>query len=107
MALLDIRDNIMLAREFTADMTLDAFRLSRLHFYATTRALEIMSEAVRRLPDSFRDANPDLLPWKKIMGAGNIYRHDYDNVAETVVWDTVHGHLEPLLVAVTAAIDAD
>ncbi len=24
------------------------------------------------------------------MGAGNVYRHDYDNVAEEFVWRTLH-----------------
>ena len=40
------------------------------------------------------------------MGAGNIYRHNYENVAETVVWETVQDHLDPLLEAVTAALKA-
>ena len=38
------------------------------------------------------------------MGAGNVYRHDYDNVAEDLVWRTVHQSLEPLLVAVEEEI---
>jgi len=45
------------------------------------------------------------LPWKKITGVGNIYRHNYDNVLESVVWFTVQEELEPLLAAVTAAIE--
>ena len=34
------------------------------------------------------------------MGAGNVYRHDYDNVAEEIVWQTVQQNLAPLLTAV-------
>jgi uncharacterized protein with HEPN domain len=34
------------------------------------------------------------------MGAGNVYRHDYDNVAEEIVWRTVQNNLAPLLTAV-------
>ncbi len=33
------------------------------------------------------------------MGVGNIYRHDYDNVAEEQVWRTVR-HSLPILLAV-------
>jgi uncharacterized protein with HEPN domain len=51
--------------------------------------LEIISEAARRLPQSLRDRHPEL-PWRAIMGAGNVYRHDYDNVAEEFVWRTLH-----------------
>jgi uncharacterized protein with HEPN domain len=32
--------------------------------------------------------------------AGNVYRHDYDNVAEEIVWRTVQNNLAPLLAAV-------
>jgi uncharacterized protein with HEPN domain len=34
------------------------------------------------------------------MGAGNVYRHDYDNVAEEIVWRTVQHNLAPLRAAV-------
>lgn len=51
-ALLDIRDNAMLAQEFTAGMTLDIFKADRRTFYAVARCLEIVSGAARRLPAS-------------------------------------------------------
>jgi|GEM_PF-2486759 len=35
-----------------------------------------------------------------MMGAGNVYRHDYYNVAEEIVWQTVQHNLAPLLAAV-------
>jgi uncharacterized protein with HEPN domain len=69
-ALYDIRDNILLAQRFVEDLTFEAFKQSRLHFYATTRALEIVSEASRRLPDEMRDRHPQL-PWRAIRDAGN------------------------------------
>ncbi len=40
------------------------------------------------------------------MGIGNVLRHNYDNVVETIVWDTVQEHLATLLAVVTAEIDA-
>ena len=43
--LYNIRDNILLAREFVEGLTYEEFVASRLHFYAVTRALEIISEA--------------------------------------------------------------
>jgi uncharacterized protein with HEPN domain len=76
LALLDIRDNIRLAEDFAAGLSLDAFIADRRTFYAVTRCLEIISEAARRLPASVRNRHPGL-PWRAIMGAGNVYRHDY------------------------------
>ena len=100
-ALYDIRDNIRLAQEFVEGFTYVRFTESRLHSYAVTRALEIISEASRRLPDDLRDRHPRL-PWRSIRDVGNLYRHQYDNVAESYVWETVHEHLGPLLAVVVA-----
>lgn len=97
-ALHDIRENALLAQEFVAGMTLDAFKADRRTFYAVARCLEIVSEASRRMTVAMRDRHPEL-PWRAIMGLGNVYRHEYDNVAEDYVWRTVHDSL-PLLLAV-------
>ena len=88
LALFDIRDNIRLAREFVAGMSEVEFAADRRTFYAVARCLEIVSEAARRLPAAVRSRHSEL-PWRAIMGAGNVYRHDYDNVAEAIVWRTV------------------
>lgn len=41
------------------------------------------------------------------MGSGNIYRHDYDDVAETLVWRTVKDSLPALLAAVERELQDD
>lgn len=74
-----------------------------MHVYAVTRALEIISEASRRLPDDVRQRHAHL-PWRSIRDVGNFYRHEYDNVLESYLWATVQDHLPPLLVAVEAEI---
>jgi len=104
-ALFDIHNNILAARRFTANISFDEFKRSDLHFYAVVRALEIVSEASRRLPDEIRDRHPTL-PWKQIMGIGNIFRHNYDTVIDSIVWATVHDFLDDLMVAVASEIAA-
>ena len=84
---------------------MDEFKRSLLHVYAATRALEIVSEAARRLPPGFRSRH-ESLPWKKIMGIGNVLRHDYEDVVETMIWETVHFSLAPLLDVVVAEMSA-
>jgi uncharacterized protein with HEPN domain len=103
LALIDILDAIMSAEGFLEGLSFEAFAASRLHFFAATRALEIVSEASRRLAPDFRDERPHL-PWRKIMGAGNIYRHDYDNVQESMVWSAIKNDLPPLRAAVEDAL---
>ncbi|QDW36526.1 DUF86 domain-containing protein [Bradyrhizobium sp. KBS0727] len=104
-ALYDIRDNILFARQFVDGLTSETFTASRLHVYAATRALEIISEASRRLPDDLRNRHRHL-PWRSIRDVGNFYRHQYDNVAASYVWETVTAHLPPLLAAVLTEIEA-
>ena len=99
-----MRDNARLAREFTAGISLETFKTDRRTFYAVTRCLEIVSEAARRLPASVRDRHPEL-PWRAIVDVGNVYRHDYDNVAEEFVWRTVQQRLQPLLTPVESEIN--
>jgi len=41
------------------------------------------------------------------MGAGKVYRHDYDNVAEEIVWRTVQQNLAPLLAAVESELSEE
>lgn len=103
-ALFDIRDNAALARDFVGTLTLNEFKADRRAFYATTRALEIISEAARRLPPSVRERHPDL-PWRAIMGVGNVLRHNYDDVAEEQVWRTVLEDLPTLDRAIAAELE--
>jgi len=44
------------------------------------------------------------IPWVDIAGAGNIYRHEYEDVAPRRVWVTVHKHLPALLSVVEAEL---
>jgi uncharacterized protein with HEPN domain len=39
------------------------------------RGIEIISEASRRLPGDLKDRNPGI-PWRKVVGIGNIIRQD-------------------------------
>jgi uncharacterized protein with HEPN domain len=105
LALFDIRENGKLACEFVAGLTYEGFERDRRTFYAVTRALEIISEATRRLPPELQQRHPSL-PWRAIMGVGNIFRHNYDNVAERQVWRTVRESLPSLLAAIAQEIEA-
>ena len=63
LALFDIRENGELACEFIAGLTYEQFERDRRTFYAVTRALEIISEAARRLPRELHAKHPHL-PWR-------------------------------------------
>lgn len=91
--------NIVLARQFLGEQSPDAFADNAMAIYAVTRCLEIISEASRRLPEDMKQRHPDV-PWSRIAGAGNVYRHDYEDVASSFVWKTVRSELDSLALAV-------
>lgn len=94
-ALADIAENIGLALSFVEGLDETAFAADFKSYYAVVRCLEIISEASRKLSDELKARHPEL-PWKQIAGSGNIYRHDYGNVAQSMVWITLQKDL-PLL----------
>jgi uncharacterized protein with HEPN domain len=89
--LCDIIENVDVIAAFTADLDFQAFRADRKTVYAVVRALEIISEASRRLPDELLHRHPEI-DWAAVAAAGNVYRHEYDAVEETLIWHTIrHG----------------
>jgi uncharacterized protein with HEPN domain len=102
-ALLDIRDNIVLATTWTEGLSNGEFANDRLRFYAVTRCLEVISEASRRLPPDLRQRHPHVA-WREMRDAGNIYRHDYDGVQERIVFETVRRALGDLHQVVLAEL---
>jgi len=91
----DIEHHIQLAAKFAAGLDYEAFRDDTRTLYAVVRCLEIISEASRRLPDELKARHPSI-PWKDIAGAGNVYRHEYEDVAAKIIWDTLQIALPPL-----------
>lgn len=89
--LADIIDNVDAIHRFTAGLDFPAFRADRKTVYAVVRALEIISEASRRLPNDLLHRHPEI-DWAAVAAAGNVYRHEYESVDEALIWYTVrHG----------------
>ena len=86
-ALRDIQRHIALATAFAEDIGLEAFENDLRTVYAVVRCLEIISEASRHLPADLKTRHPEIV-WTQIAGAGNLYRHDYEDVAARMVWNT-------------------
>lgn len=59
------------------------------------RLLEIISEAVRHLPDDLLALRPEIA-WVDIRAIGNLIRHEYWRVDPDIVWAVVTDDLPPL-----------
>src|ERR1044072_7323008 len=102
-ALRDILHHIDLITAFMPGADRTAFIGDPKTVYAVTRCLEIISEASRRLPDALKARHP-AIAWKQMAGAGNVYRHGYEDVAARYVWKTVNESLPPLREAIAAEL---
>jgi len=66
---------------------------------AIVRRLEIVGEAVRNIPDSFRKKYP-AIPWKKIAGLRDILIHEYFGVDMSLVWKIINKDIPKLKIQI-------
>jgi uncharacterized protein with HEPN domain len=72
--------------------------------YAVVRALEIVSEATRRLPSELKARYPEI-DWVAISASDNVYRHEYEGVDEALIWYTARNGTEALRRMATAELE--
>ena len=73
--LLHILNSIKLIVDFTDNCTQEKFIKSDLIQNATIRMIEIIGEAVKNLPESFKKKYPEV-PWKEIAGTRDKLIHE-------------------------------
>ncbi len=98
--LADIAASCRLILEYTHGITAAEFRSDRKTIDAVVRNLEVIGEAVKRLPASAKDRRPDV-DWRKIAGLRDILIHAYFGIDLDIVWDVVANKIPALLEAVT------
>lgn len=100
--LLYLEDIVQAARwidEYVAGTDYDDLVRHHMRFNAVVRALEVIGEAARGLPEDMRRELPGV-PWREIIGMRNILAHAYFAVDPDVVWSAATEHVPSLAVAV-------
>ena len=69
--------------------------------FAVQRAIEIISEASRRLPEELKVAHLEI-HWRRVAGVGNVLRHEYQSISDKVIWDVVQEELPAVRAAVVS-----
>ena len=90
-----ILENIEDIAVFSKGLTRKGLEKNKLKRNAIIRSIEIIGEAVKNVPHSFRNKHPDV-PWKEIAGARDRMIHQYFDVDLDLVWDIAQKDI-PLL----------
>ena len=85
-------DNII---EFTHNSSKEEFLKNKILKFAVIKNLEIIGEASYFLTKQFREMNAHI-EWQKIITMRHILVHDYYQVKEEIIWDTIQTDIKPL-----------
>lgn len=87
-----ILESIQMIEEYTRGLSEDTFLEDRRTQDAVVRRLEIIGEAVRKLPEDTKNLASEAA-WRQIMAMRNILIHEYFGVDLKLVWRVVEKDL--------------
>jgi|SRR3990172_1225537 len=91
----DILDAIRKIEKYTKDLRLNEFKENELALDGVERNLEIIGEAVKRIPDSIKSKKTGI-EWKKIAGLRDILIHGYFGIDVEIIWDIIKNKIPAL-----------
>ena len=91
----DILTSLQEIEDFTKGMDFESFARDKKTVNAVIRSLEVMGEAVKKIPNEVRDRYPEI-PWKYIAGMRNKLIHEYHGIDLEIIWEVVKKEAPPL-----------
>lgn len=80
--------------KYTAGMAYEDFSLDSKTCDAVVRNLEVIGEAVKRIPDTVRTRYPNI-QWRPAAAMRDFLIHEYPEIDVQAIWDTIKTDLPP------------
>jgi uncharacterized protein with HEPN domain len=100
-----IRDELSWLLPEFAKLSYKEFQSDLVRIRAAERALLIISEAAKSLPDQLLQRYPEI-EWHAVRAIGNVIRHEYERVEPRLLWRTIRESL-PRLASVVEKMIAE
>jgi len=91
----DVLTSIHKIKVYTKGLSKKRFLGDEKTIDAVVRNLEIIGEAIKKIPENIRSKYPNV-EWRKITGLRDILVHEYFGVDAEIIWDIVHNKIPEL-----------
>jgi uncharacterized protein with HEPN domain len=91
----DVIDAMEKGMKFIEDMEFEEFVKDDKTVFAVIRALEVIGEAIKNIPEEIRGKYPEI-PWRDMGGMRDKLIHSYFGVNLKMIWKTIKEEIPPL-----------
>ncbi|MDZ7608193.1 MAG: DUF86 domain-containing protein [Cyclobacteriaceae bacterium] len=100
----DISESIEKIESYISDIAEHEFIADQEKPNAVIRRLEIIGEAVKKIPENVKDQYPTV-PWRQIAGLRDVVIHEYFGVSPALIYKTATTDLIDLKITIQRIID--
>lgn len=93
--LIHIADEVRYLMKNSENLTFESFMQNETYIRSFVRSLEVIGEATKNLPPSFRKHYPQI-SWKEMAGLRDVLIHQYFGINYQLLWDIVKNKLPAL-----------